>query len=87
MSDIKLKPGRCEFCNQRLVVIQTETGSALPVEVEEGEIPFTIDDVFNCRIHRSHLLNCKPMQEAWQIKKKKYVDNPFAGMTIKELCR
>lgn len=83
-----LKIYRCEHCNQKVVVMATEIDSVLPVEVHDDEI-FTTEDVFDLKIHKSHLLNCEGLQLDWPKKKRRFLRkvNPFAFLNQKELTR
>ena len=84
----KLKPGRCEFCNARLVVMNTATGSVLPVEIPDGEVTIYDDDEFEKGKYVSHLKNCEPMRMAWEIKKKKWIKKrSLFNLSPKELCK
>jgi hypothetical protein len=84
-----LKPGKCEFCGALLVVMFTSKGSALPVEVNDKNIKINDDEQFDCRKYKSHLLNCKKQQEAWEEKKKKFIKRRlmFDFPTQKELLK
>lgn len=83
-----MKTGICEYCQCKLVIMDTSTGVVLPVERQEGQI-YSDDDVFNYRVHKSHLLNCIPMRMNWNRKRKKYldVDLLLAVPTSRELCK
>ncbi len=74
-----LKVGRCEFCNTYLVVMDTQTGSVLPIEVESKNVGINSDEIFDSKVHKSHLINCAKQREAWDKKKLKYIKarNPF----------
>lgn len=62
MADLKVH--KCGDCGQRIVIMDTQTGSILPVEVEDTKT-FTEDDTFNYRLHKSHLLKCIPLRNRW----------------------
>jgi hypothetical protein len=87
-----LSVGKCEYCDQYLVVMSTRNGSVLPVEVENKSVKINDDEVFESDKYKSHLLNCEKQREAWEMKKKKYIKqrNPlavFGNLTLKELTR
>ena len=66
-----LKIFKCQHCKTRFVIMSTDTNSVLPVEVKD-EI-YSEEDIFNYRIHKSHLQNCKLRTNDWQIEKRKYM--------------
>ena len=53
--------------------METQTGTYLPVEVKENE-SYDDSEIFDYRIHKSHLLNCKQRRNDWNEKKKHFVD-------------
>ncbi|HQI42434.1 MAG TPA: hypothetical protein PK665_15170 [Ignavibacteriaceae bacterium] len=63
MANLNVK--KCGNCWTRIVIMNTKTGSILPVEVEEGKT-YTDDDVFDYKIHKSHLLKCVEMRNRWK---------------------
>ena len=83
-----IKAYRCSHCNQRIVVLETRTGSYLPVEIEDGKITIA-DEEFDGSKHNSHLKNCPPLALEWEIKKKKFIqrNNVFAGLDLKALSK
>ena len=74
-----LPVGRCEFCPQLVVVMDTSTGSVLPVEVESKNVKIAFDEEFDSVKYKSHLLNCAKQAAAWKEKRSGYIDrrNPF----------
>jgi hypothetical protein len=62
---------RCGHCDKRLVILITETGSVLPVEVEKED--YDQDETFDHNIHKSHLLNCAKLASEWNLKKKVFL--------------
>ena len=86
-----LKTFRCGHCNKKIVVMDTTNNSVIPVEVPEGII-FKDDEVFDGRIHASHLKNCQKLQSEWTQKKMKFIRQrnalaAFAPVTLKERTR
>ena len=69
----QLKPFRCGHCNQRIVVMNTSSGSVLPVEVPEDHIPYLMSEEFDSKRHTSHLKKCIPLRMEWEMKKKKFL--------------
>jgi len=69
----RLKPFRCGHCNQRLVVMRTETGSVLPVEVPEDHIPYLMSEKFDSKKHTSHLKKCIKLRLEWPMKQKRFL--------------
>lgn len=65
----KLKIYRCKHCYARFVIMWTQTRSILPVEVGSGD-GFDEDEIFNSKIHKSHLLTCIPRRMDWQKEQK-----------------
>jgi hypothetical protein len=59
-----LKVNKCGDCGTRIVIMNTQTGRKLPVEVEDGKV-FDEDDIFNYKIHKSHLIKCVPLRLRW----------------------
>ena len=70
---IKLKPFRCGECNTRIVVMNTTTGSVIPVEVLKDSNPYTPQDEFNPKKHISHLMNCEALRKKWAYKKRRFL--------------
>ena len=60
-------------CNVRFVVMDTSTGTVLPVEVKDSET-FDEDEVFNGKKHKSHLLNCIPRRMDWNNVRQKFIE-------------
>lgn len=60
----------CIHCEkkQRLKIVRTRTGSFLPVEISKNKPIPNEHDLFDHRIHKSHLLNCKGLQAVWSKK-------------------
>ena len=89
MTNDYLKVGRCEFCKQLLVVMDTSTGSVLPVEVNSKDVKINVDEEFDSKKFKSHLLNCSKQQAAWNIKKKKIMKKRMAilKMTTSDLLK
>lgn len=83
-----LKPYRCSHCNQRMVVLETRTGSYLPVEIPEGKIIIE-EEEFDGSKHKSHLIKCEPLRNEWDKKKQKFIqrNNMFAGLDFKALSK
>lgn len=84
-----LKPYRCSHCSQRIVVLETRTGSYLPIDISEGPIIIE-DEEFDGTKHISHLKTCpekKKLVEEWDKKKQKFIErnNPFAFLAAKVL--
>jgi hypothetical protein len=75
-----LKPFTCRYCNTKFVVIDTYSGSLLPVEIKEGGFYYK-SDKFESSKHVSHLKNCQPRQLDWETVKKYYFNNPGARFT------
>ncbi len=77
-----LKIGRCEFCGALLVVMDTHTGSVLPVEVKDKNTLIEATEIFDSQKFISHLLNCIQQRDVWEKKKIKYIKqrNPFAKL-------
>ena len=69
----QLKPYRCFHCNQRLVVMNTSTGSVLPVEIPEDHIPYLMSEVFDYKKHTSHLIKCIKLRMEWPMKQKQFL--------------
>ena len=87
-----LKPFRCSHCKQRLVVMDTQNDSVLPIEIPEGDLIYSADEVFDGRIHKSHLKNCPKLQSEWKEKKMKFIFErnalaAFAPVTLEERTR
>lgn len=84
----KLNIGKCGNCWTRIVIMNTQTGSILPVEVEEGK-EYTEDDVFDYRKHKSHLLKCEEMRMRWERFKANYFreQKKLMALTEKDLLR
>lgn len=59
-----LKVHKCGDCGIRIVIMDTQTGRKLPVEVEEGKV-FDEDEIFDYTIHKSHLIKCEPLRLRW----------------------
>jgi hypothetical protein len=68
---MELKTVRCGDCNTRIVIMRTQTGNILPVEVEPGK-HYDDDDTFDHLVHKSHLLNCIPLRLRWADVQRKY---------------
>ena len=86
MADLKVH--KCGDCGVRIVIMDTATGSILPVEVEDGKV-FTDDDTFNYRIHKSHLLKCFKLRDRWMVFQKRFFkqqENKLA-LTKKDLLQ
>lgn len=81
-----MRSGKCEFCKTALVVMDTDNGSVLPVEMQEGQL-YTDDDVYDKNIHKSHLLNCPKQAAAWVVKRRKYIKVILPGISPKEIHR
>lgn len=75
----RLPVGRCQYCRQLLVVMNTASGSVLPVEVNSKEVEIDDSAEFDKALHRSHLLTCQRQRDRWDKKKWKYIKerNPF----------
>lgn len=71
-----LKVFACGDCGKKIVIMATNTGSVLPVEVKPGDA-FTDDDIFKSDKHSSHLMNCSKLQSRWNTVKKSFVKNIF----------
>ena len=87
-----LKPFRCSHCKKRLVVMDTSNDSVLPIEIPEGDLIYTTDEVFDGKIHKSHLKNCPGLQSEWKEKKKNFIYErnalaKFAPVTLEERTR
>lgn len=82
-----LKPYRCSHCSQRIVVLETTTGSVLPVEIAEGVKPPDEERDYDKDKDVSHLKNCPKLAAEWEKKKKKFIErnNPFAFLDYKAL--
>lgn len=85
---MNLKVNRCGDCNKRIVIMSTQTGRILPVEVEPGKV-YLDTDKFDYTIHKSHLLNCLPLRLRWDDVQKKYFEkiNFKLGLDKKSLLR
>jgi len=71
-----------------MVVLETQTGSYLPVEIPEGPVTKEDED-YDKDKDVSHLKNCPPLAAEWEKKKKKFIErnNIFAGLDLKALSR
>jgi len=61
----------CKICGVKFVMMQTSTGSVLPVELNDqtSNPPEAGTEVFDPKVHRSHLKYCKePLLRAEQWK-------------------
>jgi len=76
-----LKVFKCVYCDVRFVVMKTQTNTFLPVEVAEKQ---TYDDseIFNYRIHKSHLLNCEKRRYDWDKIKRKFEQAESIEITL-----
>jgi len=70
---MNLKVYKCTHCMVRFVVMQTNTGEVLPVEVIGDEV-FDEDETFNYKKHKSHLLTCIPRRMDWNSVRRKFKD-------------
>lgn len=84
----QLKIHKCGDCGTRIVIMDTETGSILPVEVFNSE-PIDPDEIYDCKKHISHLKNCEKLRARWPQFKKDFLKmrmDKFA-LSPKELLR
>jgi hypothetical protein len=77
---MQLKIFPCKFCEVRFVFLTTNTGSVLPVECYENNdnekkilLPIKHDDIFDGKIHRSHLINCEQRRQNWDKDKETFL--------------
>jgi hypothetical protein len=68
----------CKHCGVRFVVLPTQTGSVLPVEIYENNDPKKVraiekGEFFDSRKHISHLKNCPERQQDWDVIKKQFI--------------
>ena len=82
---------KCGNCGKRLVVMDTVNNSVIPVELPEGVV-YEDDEVFDGRVHISHLKNCSKLQSEWAQKKMKFVRQrnalaAYAPVTFKDLTK
>lgn len=61
---MNLKYYWCFHCKQKFVVMKTKTNTFLPVEINNDEV-YDEETIFDYRIHKSHLLNCKERFKDW----------------------
>lgn len=78
-----LNVGKCGNCMRRIVIMDTQTGQILPVEVEEGKV-YEDTDVFNYKIHKSHLLKCEAMRLRWEDFKKRFFKRRAAQLKLEQ---
>lgn len=78
-----LKVHKCGDCDTRIVIMDTQTGQILPVEVEPGKT-YEDTEVFNYKIHKSHLLKCEAMRLRWNDFKIKFFKQRTAQLKLEE---
>ena len=83
---MNLKVYRCHHCKTRFVVMETPTNEYLPVEISEGQ-SYEDDEIFNWKVHKSHLLNCIPRRMDWNKVRKKFKDMREAENNLDLMAR
>lgn len=78
-----LNIGRCGDCMTPIVIMDTQTGQILPVEVEPGK-SYEDTEVFNYKIHKSHLLKCEAMRLRWNDFKIKFFKRRAAQLKLEQ---
>ncbi len=72
--------------------MDTMNDSVLPIEIPEGDLIYTADEIFDGKIHKSHLKNCSGLQSEWSKKKMRFIYErnalaAFAPVTLEERTR
>ena len=83
---MNLKVYRCQHCKARFVVMETPTNEYLPVEVGENQ-SYEEDEIFNWKVHKSHLLTCIPRRMDWNKVRKKFKDMREAENNLDLMAR
>lgn len=78
----------CGHCGKQLFIMWTVKNRVLPVEVEPGR-QYNSTDLYDKEVHKSHLLNCVPLQQNWLVTSNKLIKKMTSALALspKDLCR
>lgn len=78
-----LGAGKCAECGKNIIVLDTERGSALPVEHVPGK-HYAEDEMYNKENHRSHLLDCNALAQRWESVKNRLIKRRNAKYKLEQ---